>query len=249
MEPGWSDVEPRWPAHQRAGTTASPSRPRAAPERTRRVSRPAPPRPRCHCGLRTRHRREHLGELSAAPNTEPEPLRRRGAWHLVGSPACTDQGEVHAWDTHARQARTVPAQPAPSLARGAQPHGRTIPAVPEVREGRPRAVGSSARGTPLLTTSFGSLDLHGTGFTQGWPEFPEAIAFTSQHLQDASDTDRAWSMQFCHLSGRHPPLGVPRQPRNGRKERRQRPLLPLRSAREGLGHGSGWRPSRTVLAS
>ena len=30
----------------------------------------------------------------------------------------------------------------------------------------------------------------------GWPEFPEAIDFTLQHLQNAPEADRAWSMQF-----------------------------------------------------
>ena len=30
----------------------------------------------------------------------------------------------------------------------------------------------------------------------GWPEFPEAIGFTLEHLQHASEADRAWSMQF-----------------------------------------------------
>ena len=30
----------------------------------------------------------------------------------------------------------------------------------------------------------------------GWPEFPEAIGFTLEQLQSASDLDRPWSMQF-----------------------------------------------------
>ena len=30
----------------------------------------------------------------------------------------------------------------------------------------------------------------------GWPEFPEAIDFTLEHLQNAPEADHAWSMQF-----------------------------------------------------
>ncbi len=30
----------------------------------------------------------------------------------------------------------------------------------------------------------------------GWPEFPEAIGFTLEHLQNAPEADQAWSMQF-----------------------------------------------------
>lgn len=36
----------------------------------------------------------------------------------------------------------------------------------------------------------------GSPVPDGWPEFPEAIGFTLQHLANASDADRAWSMQF-----------------------------------------------------
>src|SRR5215217_4898743 len=39
-------------------------------------------------------------------------------------------------------------------------------------------------------------ELIGSPVPDGWPEFPEAIGFTLQHLQDASDADRSWSMQF-----------------------------------------------------
>ena len=47
-------------------------------------------------------------------------------------------------------------------------------------------------------------EMIGSPVPNGWPEFPEAITFTLQHLQDASDTDRAWSMQFFldHATGR-----------------------------------------------
>lgn len=36
----------------------------------------------------------------------------------------------------------------------------------------------------------------GSPVPNGWPEFPEAIGFTLEHLRDASDADRSWSMQF-----------------------------------------------------
>ncbi len=39
-------------------------------------------------------------------------------------------------------------------------------------------------------------ELIGSPVPIGWPEFPEAIGFTLEQLQNASDADRAWSMQF-----------------------------------------------------
>ena len=39
-------------------------------------------------------------------------------------------------------------------------------------------------------------ELIGSPVPDGWPEFPEAIGFTLDHLQNASEADRAWSMQF-----------------------------------------------------
>ena len=38
----------------------------------------------------------------------------------------------------------------------------------------------------------------------GWPEFPEAIVFTLEHLKTATEADRSWSMQFFldHATGR-----------------------------------------------
>ena len=39
-------------------------------------------------------------------------------------------------------------------------------------------------------------ELIGSPVPHGWPEFPEAIAFTLTHLQDASAADRPWSMHF-----------------------------------------------------
>ena len=53
---------------------------------------------------------------------------------------------------------------------------------------------------PLLTAlsddraRFG--ELIGSPVPDGWPEFPEAIGFTLDHLRNASESDRAWSMQF-----------------------------------------------------
>ena len=43
-------------------------------------------------------------------------------------------------------------------------------------------------------TLFG--ELMGSPVPDGWPEFPEAIGFTLEHLQNAPEADRAWSMQF-----------------------------------------------------
>jgi len=39
-------------------------------------------------------------------------------------------------------------------------------------------------------------ELIGSAVPDGWPEFPEAIAFTLEHLQDTPDADSGWSMQF-----------------------------------------------------
>ena len=39
-------------------------------------------------------------------------------------------------------------------------------------------------------------ELVGSPVPDGWPEFPEAIGFTVEHLRTASDDDRSWSMQF-----------------------------------------------------
>ena len=39
-------------------------------------------------------------------------------------------------------------------------------------------------------------ELIGSPIPDGWPEFPEAIPFTLEFLQQASDSDRPWSMQF-----------------------------------------------------
>jgi RimJ/RimL family protein N-acetyltransferase len=40
------------------------------------------------------------------------------------------------------------------------------------------------------------VELMGSPVPDGWPEFPEAVGFTLEHLQNASEADRAWSMQF-----------------------------------------------------
>jgi ribosomal-protein-alanine N-acetyltransferase len=39
-------------------------------------------------------------------------------------------------------------------------------------------------------------ELIGSPVPDGWPEFPEAITFTLDHLQSAPEADRHWSMQF-----------------------------------------------------
>ncbi|MBX6750873.1 MAG: GNAT family N-acetyltransferase [Micromonosporaceae bacterium] len=43
-------------------------------------------------------------------------------------------------------------------------------------------------------TLFG--ELVGSPVPDGWPEFPEAIDFSLEHLRTASEADRRWSMQF-----------------------------------------------------
>jgi ribosomal-protein-alanine N-acetyltransferase len=39
-------------------------------------------------------------------------------------------------------------------------------------------------------------ELIGSPVPDGWPEFPEAIVFTLEHLQNTPEADHAWSMQF-----------------------------------------------------
>lgn len=39
-------------------------------------------------------------------------------------------------------------------------------------------------------------EMIGSPVPDGWPEFPEAIGFTLEHLRTAPETDRGWSMQF-----------------------------------------------------
>jgi [ribosomal protein S5]-alanine N-acetyltransferase len=36
----------------------------------------------------------------------------------------------------------------------------------------------------------------GSPVPDGWPEFPEAIGFTLEHLRSASEAERLWTMQF-----------------------------------------------------
>src|SRR5688572_25012542 len=61
---------------------------------------------------------------------------------------------------------------------------------------------------PLLTALDGDRvrfsELIGSPVPDGWPEFPEAIGFTLEHLQTAPEADRSWSMQFFvdHATGR-----------------------------------------------
>src|SRR6188472_4119003 len=43
-------------------------------------------------------------------------------------------------------------------------------------------------------TLFG--ELMGSPVPDGWPEFPEAIGFTLEHLRNAPEADHGWSMQF-----------------------------------------------------
>ena len=39
-------------------------------------------------------------------------------------------------------------------------------------------------------------ELIGSPAPDGWPEFPEAIGLTLEHLRNAPEADHAWSMQF-----------------------------------------------------
>ena len=39
-------------------------------------------------------------------------------------------------------------------------------------------------------------EMMGTPVPDGWPEFPEAIAFTLEHLRDTPEADHGWSMHF-----------------------------------------------------
>jgi RimJ/RimL family protein N-acetyltransferase len=48
----------------------------------------------------------------------------------------------------------------------------------------------------LTTDPAGFGELIGSPVPEGWPEFPEAIAFTLEFLRAASDSERPWSMQF-----------------------------------------------------
>jgi ribosomal-protein-alanine N-acetyltransferase len=48
----------------------------------------------------------------------------------------------------------------------------------------------------LTSDPEGFSELIGSTVPPGWPEFPEAIAFTLDFLRTASESDRAWSMQF-----------------------------------------------------
>jgi len=39
-------------------------------------------------------------------------------------------------------------------------------------------------------------ELIGSPVPDGWPEFPEAVSFTLEHLRTAPEAERPWSMQF-----------------------------------------------------
>jgi hypothetical protein len=61
-------------------------------------------------------------------------------------------------------------------------------------------------------------ELIGSPVPAGWPEFPEAIVFTLEHLQNAREADRSWSMQFFidRATGRLPGSGGFAAPPAGR---------------------------------
>jgi RimJ/RimL family protein N-acetyltransferase len=71
------------------------------------------------------------------------------------------------------------------------------------REGRPE-VEPQVRLVPATEALLNALTadrdrfsaLMGSPVPDGWPEFPEAIGFTLEHLRTAAEPDRAWSMQL-----------------------------------------------------
>jgi len=50
--------------------------------------------------------------------------------------------------------------------------------------------------TPLNEDRIVFGELIGSPVPDGWPEFPEAIGFTLEHLGSVPEADRSWSMQF-----------------------------------------------------
>ena len=53
---------------------------------------------------------------------------------------------------------------------------------------------------PLLDALLGDRalfgELIGSPAPEGWPEFSEAIPYTREHLEKATEADRRWSMRF-----------------------------------------------------
>lgn len=79
--------------------------------------------------------------------------------------------------------------------------GRSDMATPP----RVRLVPASVRLLDALTEDRAVFaELLGSPVPDGWPEFPEAIGFTLEHLRTATDADRVWSMHLFldHETGR-----------------------------------------------
>ncbi len=87
-------------------------------------------------------------------------------------------------------------------------------------------------------------ELIGSPIPDGWPEFPEAIGFTLEHLQNASEADRSWSMQFFvdHANGRLVGSGGFAAPPVGRTVE-----IGYEVAPEFRGHGFGTAAARALV--
>ena len=87
-------------------------------------------------------------------------------------------------------------------------------------------------------------ELIGSHVPEGWPEFPEAIGFTLEQLQNASDTDRPWTMQFFvdHANGHLVGSGGFTAPPSGRTVE-----IGYEVAPEFRGHGFGTAAARALV--
>ena len=87
-------------------------------------------------------------------------------------------------------------------------------------------------------------ELIGSPVPTGWPEFPEAIGFTLEQLRNASDADRAWSMQFFvdHANGQLVGSGGFTAPPRGRTVE-----IGYEVAPEFRGHGFGTAAARALV--
>jgi len=87
-------------------------------------------------------------------------------------------------------------------------------------------------------------ELIGSPVPDGWPEFPEAVGLTLEHLQSASDADRPWSMQFFvdHDDGRLVGSGGFAAPPRGRTVE-----IGYEVAPEFRGHGYGAAAARALV--
>jgi ribosomal-protein-alanine N-acetyltransferase len=87
-------------------------------------------------------------------------------------------------------------------------------------------------------------ELVGSPVPDGWPEFPEAIGFTLNQLQNAAEADRSWSMQYFvdHANGRLVGSGGFAAPPVGRAVEIGYEIAP-----EFRGHGFGSAAARALI--